>query len=225
MEIKGDRRGLRIIARGAKSEEALLVDLRRTLAERAEFLGQSGLLVEIDGIPLSAALFQNIAEVFAGFPALTLRGIEQTDKANTLLALEPRQTPPEAPQIIRHTIRSGQRVTHNGDVIIIGDVNPGATVVAGGDVMVFGWLRGLVLAGQPDDITRAIYALRFQPTQIRVGSIMALGDESRDDAPEYARVENGSLVVDSWEDIRLPEAVTHEPRGWRERFAHLSNLS
>lgn len=225
MEIKGDRRGLRLLARGFTEEDLLIADLKRTLTEREDFLGQSALLLEVDGLPTSTSLFQRVFEVFAQFPSLTLRGIEHTDQSQGILSMEPRATLPSAPKIVRQTLRSGQRITHQGDIVIIGDVNPGATVVATGDVMVFGWLRGSVSAGQPADLARTISALRFQPTQIRIGDRMALGDTQYGNTPEIARVDGDTLVAETWEDIRLPEAVTREPRDWKDRLAHLANPS
>lgn len=219
MEIKGDRRGLRVLARGFDNTETLLADLSQTLQERQAFLGQAHLMVEVEDLPLTADLYRRIAAVFEQYPGLTLRGIQQADRAGTLIALDARPTPAAPPEIIRHTLRSGQRVMHSGDVIVIGDVNPGATVIAGGDVMVFGWLRGAVYAGQPDDPSRSIYALRFQPAQIRIGEKMALGSSDRGNLPEFARVDGEKVVVLPWEDIRLPDEVTNESRGgWRDRL-------
>lgn len=219
MEIKADRRGIRLLAHGFESEDSLIEDLDRTLAERAAFLGLAHLLVEIDGVALTSSLFQRISETFTRYPQLTVRGI--VEHATPLVALDVRPTPElSAPaKVIRHTIRSGQRMVHQGDLIIVGDVNPGAHVVAAGDVMIFGWLRGTVSAGQPDDTTRSIYALRFDPTQIRIGPVLALGD-TKGGNPEKARVEEGQLVVLAWDDVRLPEAITHERSQWTERFSH-----
>ncbi len=216
MEIKGDKRGLRILAHGFTEESDLIEDLRHTLKERTGFLGNAGLLVEVANVPLSAQLFQEIATVFSEFPALSLRGIQSQDPQNGLLTLDqPRTSALLAPQVIRHTVRSGQRVTHQGDLIVVGDVNPGATLIASGDVFVFGWLRGTVYAGQPDTSSHSIYAMRFQPSQLKIGTVMALGD-SHGERPEFARVDNGLIVVEPWADVHLPEAVTSDGR-YRKR--------
>ncbi|PSR34297.1 MAG: septum site-determining protein MinC [Sulfobacillus benefaciens] len=216
MEIKGDKRGLRILAHGFTEESDLIEDLRHTLKARAEFLGNAGLFVEVANLPLSAELFQGIAMVFSEFPALNLRGIQSPDPQNGLLTLDQSRTPARlSPQVIRHTIRSGQRVTHQGDLIIVGDVNPGATLMASGDVFVFGWLRGTVYAGQPETSSCSIYAMRFQPSQIKIGTVLALGD-SLGEQPEFARVDNGLIVVEPWTDVHLPEAVTSDGR-YRKR--------
>lgn len=218
MEIKGDRRGLRLIAKHFSSLETFIKDLRNTLLENQEFLGTAHLLVEVPHTDLTPELFAAVSSVFQEFPTLTLRGIHQDENLGPR-PMDPRPQELQAPpKVVRHTIRSGQRLSHPGDLIIVGDVNPGATVTAGGDVMVFGWLRGTVYAGQPDDPTRVIYALRFDPSQVRIAQTLALGNSDGSGNPEKALVENGEVVVKPWHDVRLPEAITQERSAWAERF-------
>lgn len=217
VEIKGDKRGLRVLAYGFTEETPLIEDLRRTLTDRAEFLGAASLLVEVDGLSLGASLFQQIAEVFNDFPALKLRGIQSPDPSQALLNLDSTRAPLAPPLVVRHTVRSGQQIRHSGDLVIVGDVNPGATLIAAGDIFVFGWLRGTAYGGQPDRRDHSIYAVRFQPAQIKIGEVLALGDRDGQ-TPEWARVENGMIVVQEWTDVHIPEAVTSESR-YRRSFS------
>lgn len=223
MEIKGDRRGLRLLAYEFDTEGELVADLDKTLSLHEEFLGQTSLTVEVRGLSLSTNLFQAIAEVFDKYPNLSVHGIESSAPTpNNLVSFEPRVTL-QPPLIIRHTLRSGQRILHNGDIIVVGDVNPGSSLVAAGDVMVFGWLRGSVFAGQPADTSKTISALRFQPTQIRIGETIALGDGAGE-TPEYARIDDHHIIVESWTDVQIPAIVTDEPRQkWFDRLTHLSS--
>lgn len=223
MEIKGDRRGLRLIAKRFLSHDAFMADLKTTLRENEGFFGRTSLLIEVPDTELTPELFADISAVFRDFPGLTLRGIQQGETAS-LLAME--QRPSEAaapPKVVRHTIRSGQRLSHPGDLIIVGDVNPGATVTAGGDVMVFGWLRGTVYAGQPDDASRIVYALRFDASQVRIGETLALGNPEGSGTPEKAHIEEGQLVVQPWHDVRLPDAITQDRSAWSDRFSSATN--
>lgn len=220
VEIKGDRRGLRLIAKHFSSREEFMKELRATIHDKKDFLGRTSLLIEVPKDALTPDLFEAITEVFRDFPNLSLRGIQQGESQGVLAPLADRPTEPLAPpKVVRHTIRSGQRLSHAGDLIIVGDVNPGATITAGGDVMVFGWLRGTVYAGQPDDTARVIYALRFDPSQVRIASMLALGNPDGSGNPEKAVVEKGELVVKPWTDVRLPEAITQEKASWHDRFS------
>ncbi len=220
MEIKGDRRGLRLIGQGYRSDALFIEDLKQTLESRSRFLGHAELTVEVHDLELTAPLFEAIAKTFMQFPQLTLRGIEQGDRKNLAWYAErdkmPRVAPP--PKVIRRTLRSGQRVVHPGDIVVVGDVNPGASVIAGGDVMVFGWLRGTAYAGQPNDTQKGVYALRFEATQVRIGPLLAIGGDgiSAANHPEKAWVENHQVVVRPWTDVHVPEVVSQSPRGWSD---------
>jgi septum site-determining protein MinC len=101
---------------------------------------------------------------------------------------------------VRQTLRSGQRIAFPGHVLVLGDVNSGAEVVADGDIVVFGALRGLAHAGARGDAGAVIIALGIQPPQLRIGGVISRGPTapSRRDqaqAPEIARVEGGSTIV------------------------------
>ena len=69
--------------------------------------------------------------------------------------------------LVQRTLRSGQSIRYGGNVVIIGDVNPGAEVTATGNIMVMGALRGVVHAGAGGDEKAVIMAFRLEPTQLR----------------------------------------------------------
>lgn len=101
---------------------------------------------------------------------------------------------------LRETLRSGRSIYHEGHIIIIGDVNPGAEVIAGGDVIVWGRLRGLVHAGALGDESAIICALELTPTQLRIASQIAIPPDERegDPVPETASIRDGQIVADPW---------------------------
>ena len=103
--------------------------------------------------------------------------------------------------MVRQTLRSGQAISHIGSVVVIGDVNPGAEIVAGGNIVIWGKLRGTVHAGAIDDDAALICALQLMPSQIRIGSFIACPpDRSRPPKiPEVARVQEGRIVVERWD--------------------------
>jgi septum site-determining protein MinC len=104
--------------------------------------------------------------------------------------------------LIRRTLRSGQVVQHPGHVVVIGDVNPGAEIIAGGDVVVWGKLRGIVHAGATGDDEAVVCALSLAPLQLRIGNHIARAPEGREDLPErpeMASVQDGEIVAEPWE--------------------------
>jgi septum site-determining protein MinC len=100
----------------------------------------------------------------------------------------------------QRTLRSGQVIRHPGHVIVLGDVNPGAEIVAGGHVMVWGSLRGTVHAGASGDEKAIICALDMSPMQLRIAGHMTRSPEGRrpDPIPEVAAVRDGQIVAMPW---------------------------
>jgi septum site-determining protein MinC len=96
-------------------------------------------------------------------------------------------------------VRSGQKVEAGKHLMLLGDVNPGGQVTAGGDIFIMGSLRGTATAGSPDDTSSIILALDFRPSQIQIGGFVAAGTPSDPGtAAEFARVENGGIVVEPY---------------------------
>ena len=100
---------------------------------------------------------------------------------------------------MKQTLRSGQRVCHNGHLVIIGDVNPGAELVADGDITVWGALRGMAHAGASGDINAEIRALKFGAIQLRIAQAIARSPDRHKisgtvpSGPETARVIDGKI--------------------------------
>lgn len=82
--------------------------------------------------------------------------------------------------VIHSSIRSGQRIEHDGDILIIGQVNDGAEIVAEGNISVMGKLKGLVHAGYNSEEDRAIIALSFEAKQVRLGTKVSTITEDAD---------------------------------------------
>jgi septum site-determining protein MinC len=100
--------------------------------------------------------------------------------------------------IINKTLRGGQRIEHDGDVLIIGNVNPNAYIVASGNIIVMGTLRGIIHAGANGDETAVVMGLRLKPQQIRIASFLS---RTPDDVeipkyPEKAFVENNQIYIE-----------------------------
>ncbi len=134
-----------------------------------------------------------------------LSRVEPADEAVDPLPLKPPPIDPEergTPGVlINHTLRNGRTVHSNGHVVIMGDVNAGAVVVAAGDVIVWGRLRGVVHAGSQGDELAVVCALDLAPTQLRIAGYITISPEERrrKARPEKALVRNGRIEAESWE--------------------------
>lgn len=82
------------------------------------------------------------------------------------------------PLYLETTLRSGADIQHNGTVVILGDVNPGSSVVAEGDILVWGRLRGVAHAGSKGNARCLIMAMQMEPTQLRIADFVARAPET-----------------------------------------------
>lgn len=102
----------------------------------------------------------------------------------------------------RGTLRSGGLLKFNGNLVILGDVNPGAELVATGNIIVMGALRGIVHAGSDGNKDAIISALSLQPTQLRIGDIVTRcpdgGSKNIQLNPEIAYVKEGMVYIDTF---------------------------
>ena len=105
---------------------------------------------------------------------------------------------------LRKTIRSGQSISSDGNIVVIGDVNPGAEIIAKGDITVWGILGGIAHAGSDGNNYSRIRALKLNPVQIRIGEVFARRPDtvnlpyiqkSSEYVPEEAFTYKGSIVI------------------------------
>ena len=165
-------------------------------------LGSLKALLERRGLTLTAVMSDSQTTIESA-QALDLR----TNVAGLIPGREPTETRPISSEeegipgvLIRHTLRSGRMVHSQGHVVVYGDVNAGAAIVAGGDVIVWGRLRGTVHAGAYGDENVVVCALDMVPMQLRIaGFITTSPDEKRHKPrPEVALIRDDQIVVEAW---------------------------
>lgn len=103
--------------------------------------------------------------------------------------------------LIHRTMRSGFRIAHSGHVTVIGDVNPGAEIIAGGNIVIWGKLRGVVHAGADGNLDACVCALDMNPTQLRIADKIAIPpkrSKSEKVQPEIAKIVNAQVTAEPW---------------------------
>jgi septum site-determining protein MinC len=109
--------------------------------------------------------------------------------------------PEDAAKWVKGPLRSGGRVLFEGNILVMGDVNPGAEIVAGGSVVVWGRLRGVVHAGAQGDETAVVCALELAPTQLRIAGEIAVSPKKQGKSqPEVVCLKDGQLVAEPWQE-------------------------
>jgi septum site-determining protein MinC len=106
----------------------------------------------------------------------------------------------ETALFIDRTLRSGTRIEFGGHVVVLGDVNPGAEIVAEGNVIIWGRLRGMVHAGSKGNRKSVICALDFSPMQLRIADVASAAmNPQTQSRPQIARInEYGTLQAENW---------------------------
>jgi septum site-determining protein MinC len=218
--IKGTKDGL-VITLGEGPVDAVLQELQARLGARASFflggraaLRAGDLVLSVEQLEAIGALLEEVgmtlwaveSEQPATHVAARALGLETGLRAAAAPAPAPSGQEPlsrtELPGIVvRRTLRAGQELHYAGHVTLIGDVNPGAEVVAGGDLVVWGKLRGRAHAGALGDDGAVVCALQLAPGQIRIGQYIAQPPERArlPKHPEIAVVQDGRIVVERWE--------------------------
>lgn len=103
--------------------------------------------------------------------------------------------------IVGKTVRSGSHVESNASVVVLGDVNAGAEIIAADDIIVLGVLRGLAHAGAGGNEKAIIWAQQILSPQLRIGGALAQADGGGQEAkgPEVAHLSSGQIMVRPWE--------------------------
>ena len=199
--VKGTKDGLLIRIDQGPWEERL-DQLAARLEAGATFFQGGRAALEIGGRELEQEGIQQVRDLLAraGVELWAIANLGWGDRVRER-GERKREPPPAAGGlVVRRTLRSGQRLEHPGDVIIIGDVHAGAEVVAGRHVIVWGKLRGLVHAGAMGDESAVICALDLAPTQLRIAGHIARSPEERRrrPTPEMAQVRDGRIEAVTW---------------------------
>jgi septum site-determining protein MinC len=217
VQIKGIRDGL-LISLGEGEWTELQDGLIQHIQERASFFKGARVALDVgnhilravelgglrdklsdQGINLWAVLSnspttEQTAQVLGLATKIFTPRPERTNQAPT------HPTDGEVSLLIQKTLRSGVRIVYEGSVVVIGDVNPGAEIIAGGSVIVWGKLRGVVQAGSEGNERAAVYALDLNPMQLRIAKYIAVPPLRKGkSAPEMAVISDGQVVAINWE--------------------------
>lgn len=104
-------------------------------------------------------------------------------------------------KFIRNTLRSGQREEFDGNMVILGDTNPGSVIVAKGNIIVMGTLRGIAHAGSDGNKSSIVAAFKMKPTQLRIADIIARSPDHETlnpKWPEVAKIQEDKVIIEPY---------------------------
>jgi septum site-determining protein MinC len=116
-------------------------------------------------------------------------------------AIEPLQIPSNTNHVklIKGIVRSGQTSVNEGNILFLGDVNPGGELISSGSIYIMGSLRGMAHAGVDGDNKAIIAASHLRPTQLRIASIISRPPDEwgvNEAFMEFAYVKDGKMEID-----------------------------
>lgn len=224
VQLKGIREGL-LVTFGDGAWPELEQELVAEISRQGDFLKGAKLIVDVDMHSLNAVGMSRLRDQVSDL-GLSLWGVLSrsplTERSAQMMGLATRihdgSAEPEAEYeeedeepvqevalgpdggvLVKRTLRSGAQVHSAGHVTIIGDVNPGAEIMAGGNVVVWGRLRGMVHAGANGDESAIVCAMDLAPTQLRIATHIAIPPAERSETgPEIAFIRDGQVVAENW---------------------------
>lgn len=227
--IKGVNDGLLISLSPTESWQSVTDYLAARIDEQAEFFAGAYITVELGERPVPKYELSSLRALLErrGLKLSLIRSASDTTRKSALdldLTTENnaaanlssrskitsaqgiQETAPVNPEetgtpgiLFRRTLRSGRTIHSDGHVIVFGDVNPGAKVIAAGDIVIWGKLRGYVHAGASGDETAIVCALDMNPSQLRIaGHIVTSPPDKRTRImPEVALVRDNQIIVET----------------------------
>lgn len=209
--------------------EALKTEIENVFMEAASFLGHSKMGLIVRGRTLSESEEKEILNIISQKTELTIICVvdEQAEAeklfasalnhdSDTSYADDDLVDASDAIQdyeghakIFRGNLRSGQDISCEQSIVIMGDVKPGASVTSYGSIFILGELRGNAFAGAGGDRNAIVMALELNPLQVRIADAIAISPDAEkgpklkfkkkrimagEDKPEVAYIENGHII-------------------------------
>lgn len=204
--IKGTRHGVSISIPAEMEFSEALAQLRARLASAQEFFTGATVHLLTDDRELAPAEKQKLEETVEEF------GLKVQTKINHKRPKPPVKKhnsgenensvhPEEDTLLLRRTLRSGQKLRYDGNVVVVGDINPGAEIVCTGDILVLGSLRGVAHAGCNGNTSSTVIAFRLEPTQLRIANYISRSPDEKLPqplGPEIARVTENVIQISAY---------------------------
>lgn len=230
--IKGSKHGIVVFLDKECSFDNLKIMIKEKFEQSAKFFGKANMAISFEGREVSNDEQKELVGLITEVTELNILCIVDTDEknderfeaaVNAGLNNQEEAVSETTNDVLfyKGTLRSGQVVEAETSVIVLGDVNPGGKVIAKGNVIILGSLKGYVVAGANGNVNAFVVALEMKPMQIKIGDVIARSQDGapvnkKDKAkakqkviqPKIAFVEDGNIYIEDLnqeilEDIRI----------------------
>jgi septum site-determining protein MinC len=234
VNIKGRSDGIAVeVGRGSWHE--MLGALTKRLEQSAGFFRNGSVALDVGPRPVVEDELRQFAAVLTQFEmklgvvrtssertfqaalATGMTATLESPEGAAVAAAAPAATNTDAASyfVYRGYLRSGHRLRRKENILVIGDINPGAEVISEGDILVWGRLRGVVHAGAGGNHRAIVAALDLEPTQMRIADVTTIGPDPKPGQPgrffwkksqhkraEIARLVQNEIVLEEWDAAR-----------------------
>jgi septum site-determining protein MinC len=210
--MKFKLRGTNVIAIELLTDEKNfnVEDIKKFILEKKQLLRGARFIISVENKLLKEEEIKELIEFLRSMKELTFCGLKTNLKENRELCIalnipcdlsnmelerEKERAETEEVKFVRKTLRSGDKITSTGDLVIMGDVNPGAEIEAGGNVYVMGNLRGTVKAGI-GKTSGEVRALFFQAPRLELCGKELIFDRGEKYINFRARIKDGEIKIE-----------------------------
>ncbi|MGI6357807.1 MAG: septum site-determining protein MinC [Bacillota bacterium] len=193
--FRGTREGIHIYFNDEYDFPQVVNSLEDRLSDAGAFFRGARIVINTGRRSLSAEQVETVRQVLNKHDGVQLLRLEQAKP-------EPAEGEMTA-LVVERTVRSGQQFYHPGHVVVIGDVNPGGEVIADGNIVILGVLRGSAHGGYSGRKDAIVAATVMAPTQVSISGVWARQPddpvaESTRGIPEVARLRDDRIVIEPY---------------------------
>ncbi|ADU31283.1 septum site-determining protein MinC [Evansella cellulosilytica] len=199
--IKGTKDGLTFFLNDQCTFDSLIKELQDKLSERPQYIDNDGAFVRVKLVSGKRYLEKEHIDVLSKTLSEYIHGVIDSIECDVVTKeeAESMKASEEITRLVK-VVRSGQVIDVPGDLLLIGDVNPGGTVRAKGNIYILGKLLGIAHAGMAGNKDAIICASALTPSQLRIADVIRRPPEDENDKGQLMECayvdESGEMVLD-----------------------------
>lgn len=198
--IKSSKNGIHLVLDDKISFEDLLEEIKKKFIDSEKFFHDAHIAISFDGRTLSESEQFEIIDTIQQCTSISIICILDHDALmdeviQRRIGAYQEEHSPQTGQFYKGTLRSGQQIESQTSLVVLGDVNPGAKVIAKGNIVILGALKGIAYAGADGDPGCFVAALEMDPVQIRIGDHIGRSADKKENAKGFRRKRETESVV------------------------------
>lgn len=209
VKFKGSRLGLQLVLDEAADFSAIEDEIKDKLESGSNFFCK-GTMIQVVSESLSEDEKRRLSGLFHAhgvvMRAVTAAELDSLPAEPEVPDTEEKAVPEPAVKgqsvqemtVVNRTVRGGEEITSKSSVLICGNVNPGAQIIAGGSIDIRGTCRGIVHAGAYGDTSAFVIADHLMPMQVRIAGMIARAPDhvEKSAQAERASIKNGQIIIE-----------------------------